>query len=220
MDRTITLALVLCCSLAGCASTRPAEQEPLDPPDEEVTGEIPVGDDAGGGMPGLDLGEPAGEGPMPGLDLGAEPEAGDGPAPAGAETGPAPGDALPSPAEPEVGSTAAPLENEPGACPAGRAPLVVKLLVFLRHPADPVPALPAGGFTLAVDGAIAATGVQVGQVHTLCVAPGEHEVAALGGSITRTVRAQAPGKAQLAVAGGKAPAPGIAPAAPAREGTP
>lgn len=103
------------------------------------------------------------------------------------------GSAAPSPAEP--------VETEPAPCPDGRAPLAVKLLVFLRHPGDPVPGLPADGFTLAVDGSVAATGVRVGQERTLCVVPGEREVVARGGAITRSVRATAPGRVQLAVGG-------------------
>lgn len=104
--------------------------------------------------------------------------------------------------------------GEPATCPEGQAPLSVKLLVLLRHPTDPVPALPADGFSLAVDGKPAASGVRVGQVHTLCVAPGEHELAVSGGKLARTLRATAPGHANFPVAGGGVgPVPGLPPGA-------
>lgn len=93
------------------------------------------------------------------------------------------------------------------ACPDGGAPLAVKLFVLRRHPTDAVPALPADGFVVAVDGQPVATGLRVGQVHTECVAPGEHEVAATGGKLTTSVRITAPGEANLAVAGGGGPMP-------------
>jgi hypothetical protein len=229
MGRTFSLAIALS-MLAGCATTRPVEQEPVDPMEDEVLAEPPAGDgatwghDPAGAEPGEGAApgeEPAetedGVGAMPGLDL-TEPE-GDRPGAEGDGPETDADSALPETGAPAgTGRQSVPLEAETAVCPAGRAPLAVKLLVLLRHPTDPVPPLPAEGFTLAVDGATAATGVRVGQVHTLCVAPGDHEVAAHGGAISRSVRARAPGKAQLAVAGGgKGPVPGIAPGDPVQE---
>lgn len=153
--RTISIRWLTLCALAGCASSRPMEQEPVDPtitassaPVEESESTDPV--------------------------------------------------ELPVPVE--------------GACPESSAPLTVKLLVLMRHPTDPVPPLPADGFVLTVDGKPAATGLRVGKVHTVCVEPGEHEVAAVGSSSMRSVRVTAPGKANLAVAGGgDGPVPGLPP---------
>ena len=159
--RTMTFLSSL--ALLSCASSRPTEKEPADPP-EEV------------GTPG---------------EVAAE----------------------------EPGSV--PLALEGSACPNGKAPLAVKLFVLLRHPTDPVPALPEAGFALTVDGRPAAAGVRVGQVHTLCVEPGEHEVAVSGGTATRAIRATAPGTANLAVAGGdRGPAPDLPPGRTAPETPP
>jgi hypothetical protein len=175
MGARITLSILLSLgTLAGCASTRPAEEEPADPTGALST---PAEEEA-----------PAAEAPA-GIPVEAE-----APAVSSAGTGP-----------------------EATACPAGQAPLSVKLLVLLRHPTDPIPALPADGFSLAVDGKAAASGLRVGQVHTLCVAPGEHELAVRGGKLARTVRASAPGTANLPVAGG---GPGPAPTLPADPNSP
>jgi hypothetical protein len=122
MGARITLSILLSLgTLAGCASTRPAEEEPADPTGALST---PAEEEA-----------PAAEAPA-GIPVEAE-----APAVSSAGTGP-----------------------EATACPAGQAPLSVKLLVLLRHPTDPIPALPADGFSLAVDGKAAASGLRVGQV--------------------------------------------------------
>jgi hypothetical protein len=186
MRAPVTLSILLSLwSLAGCASTRPAEEEPADPtgalavqPEETPEAAAPSADAPSTGAGGLTF---------QGLDVRTD----DRPA---------------TPLETAAEGAAT--------CPEGQAPLSVKLLVLLRHPNDPVPALPADGFSLAVDGKPAASGVRVGQVHTLCVPPGEHELAVSGGKLARTVRASAPGHANLPVAGGGPPPPPTLPADP------
>lgn len=182
-------------TLAACASShRAVEEEPADPTDE-VTEEAAAA-----------ATEEAGAGATEEAGAGAAEEAG-----AGGEGGLTfQGLAIETDEAPETAE--APVTADGAACPDGRALLSVKLLVLLRHPTDPVPALPADGFALTVDGEPAATGVRVGQVHALCVAPGEHEVVARGGQVIRAVRATAPGTANLAVAGGGGgPVPGVPP---------
>lgn len=196
--RTLSISLAVL-TLAACASRQPVEEEPADPTDEAGA---TVDDEAAttaAGATAVEAETPdSGEGPMTFQGLSIET---DEPAATKATDAPAGGEA---------------------ACPDGRAPLAVKLLVLLRHPTDAVPALPADGFALTVDGEPAARGVRVGQVHTLCVSPGEHEVAAHGGPAVRTVRARAPGLAHLPVAGGgTGPVPGLPPGQklPLPEGT-